>query len=572
MRQILLLLLLFSSLHSAISEFQSDDYQVLIGKNFDDEAFDVVEDHDYNISVIGYTQDFKTTSEVSKSFHNAFDYLKAVKSKNGEQLRLIKLNQEATIVNDINYKLTDFNRGTNVIKSVENGYLIGGYTHSGQMLLSSLDAQGNSYYLKQFGTANFDKLNALIKLRDASIVAIGTSMTSRNAKDNIFVQGLGSDDIYLAKFRSDGQLLWKKKYGTAEKDIGVGAVATDDGGFILLGISQKGKHAELMAAKINETGDTVWIKDFPKAGRNKAFKIITAPDGNHLISASHENKNGQNNIRLIKIDPAGELLWEKEFYKDANEQLHDIVFDLKGNIIGVGYSQTSSQSDMDALVRYYDKNANMIWERKFGKSRQDAFKSVTLLHDNSFAVAGFSNSFADKARQIWVLKVNDDGTLAKKQVQKYHNLYEALKEEFKTEPQVHVYKDLRVAHDGLVFKQGSSSLTAKHKSTLSAFMPRFINILSTYKSQIKNLQVNGFTSTEWNAPQSEAYLKNTHLSNDRAMHVLDYSYTLNNMTKHHKWLNQVLSTDGHSYSNLIYANNNENRIRSRRVEFEIRLR
>ena len=572
MKFVLLLLLIFSTLHSAISEFKSDDYQITLGKNFDDEALDVVEDHDFNISLVGYTQDYKTSAEPSASFHNAFDYLQTLKSNHGEQLRLIKLNSSAHVVNDVSFKLSEFNRGTNIIKTAQNGYLLGGYTHSGQMLISSLDATGGQHYFRQFGTANFDQLHAIVRLDDGSNIAIGTSQTSRSNRDNIFVQGLGRSDVYLVKYRQDGQIRWRKKYGSTGKDVGIDGVATGDGGFILLAISKEGDKSTLVAAKINDTGDTSWIKSFPKPGRNKGFKVIKTVQGDYIIAASFENKNSQDNVRLIKVDNEGNTLWEKNFYNDANERLNDISMDLKGNIIGVGHSQSSSQSDMDALVRYFDANANMIWERKFGKSRQDSFSSVSLLHDNSFAVAGFTNSFEDKARQIWVMKLNDDGSLVKKQILKYSTLYDALTAEFKSTPEVHVYKDLRITHNGLIFKQGSSTLTSEHRSTLNDFMPRLLNVLKVYKAQIKNLQINGYTSTEWNAPKTQRYLNNTHLSNDRAMNILDYSYQLKSISVHREWVSQVLSTDGHSYSNLIYADKKENKIRSRRVEFEILLK
>lgn len=572
MKLLLLSLFLFSSLYSAISEFQNDDYQIIIGNNFDDEALDIVEDYDYNISLVGYTQDYKTHSIKEKAYNNAFDYLNSVNEVHGEQLRIIKLDQGAKIVNDKSFRLPEFNRGTNILKTTDNGYLVGGYTHNGQMLISSLNAQSNEVYIKKFGTANFDQLHALVRLNDGGSVAIGTSQTSRNSHDNIFVQGLGKSDIYLVKFMPNGQVRWRKKYGTQEKDIGVDAISTGDGGFILIGTSQIGQNFELMAAKINDTGDTSWIQKFPKTGHQKAFKIIKTTDGNYLISASFENKNGQNNVRLIKIDNQGNTLWENNYFNEADEQLNDISMDLKGNIIGVGYSQRQTQADMDALVRYFDHNGKVIWERKFGKDRQDAFKAVSLLHDNTFAIAGFSNSFADKARQIWILKMHDDGSMVKIKIKKYQGLYQALIEEFKNDKEVHIYKDLHIAHDGLIFKQGSSTLTSMHKSTLQAFMPRLLRVLALYKEDIKNLRVNGYTSTEWNAPPTLRYLNNAYLSNDRAMHILDYAYQLKPVNKYHKWLTQILSTDGYSYSNLIYAKKEENKIRSRRVEFQISIK
>lgn len=604
MKSLLISIFLFSSLYGAISEFKSDDYQILIGKNFDDEALDIVEDYDYNISVIGYTQDYQTSSKSSGSFHNAFDYLSSIQAKNGEQLRIIKLNPSANIVNDKSFALKEYNRGTNILKTVQNGYLIGGYTHNGQMIISSLDAQAKPSYIKQFGTANFDQLHALISLSEGGSVAIGTSQTSRNTHDNMFVQGLGKSDVYLVKYKENGQVRWKKKYGSSNKDIGIDGAGTSDGGFILLGLSQEGKDFILSASKINDTGDIVWIKKFPKVGRQNAFKIIKTIRGNYLISASFENKDNQDNIRLIHIDNEGNILWERSYYNDAHEHLNDISVDFKGNIIAVGYSQNSSQANLDALVRYYDHKGNIIWERKFGKDRHDAFKSVTLLHDNTFAIAGFSTSFADKKRQIWILKLNDDGSLVKKKVKEYKDIYNALENAFVstgkkqnikpeelskfntstntvsespkqtegTKTKVSIYKDLRITHDSLIFKQGSSTLTAKHKTILKEFIPRLMKTLEPYKDQIKNIQIQGYTSSEWHAPETQRYLNNAKLANERALSVLDYSYKLKAVKEHKNWMTQVFSTDGYSYSNLVYEDDKENKIRSRRVEFEIILK
>jgi outer membrane protein OmpA-like peptidoglycan-associated protein len=160
----------------------------------------------------------------------------------------------------------------------------------------------------------------------------------------------------------------------------------------------------------------------------------------------------------------------------------------------------------------------------------------------------------------------------KKKQHQYATLYDALIDEFKSTPEIRVYKDLRITHDGLIFKQGSSTLTAAHKSVLDDFMPRLLKVLKGYKEQVKNLQINGYTSTEWNAPMTQRYLNNTRLSNDRAMHILEYSYQLKRIEVYQEWISQILSTDGHSYSNLIYADDKENKIRSRRVEFEITIK
>ncbi len=611
MKLLLISLLIFSTLHALISDFKSDDYQIIIGEHFDDEAFDIVEDHDHTISVVGYSQHFSTDTPQYTGYHNAFDYLASINAKEGEQLRLISLDHSANISLDKSYSLSQYNRGVTVLKDPLNRYVLGGYTHNGQMLISSLETNGDKIYLHQFGTANFDQLHTLIPMHDGGNVAIGTSQTSRNHYDNMFDQGLGRSDVYLVRFDKQGQIQWKKKYGSVKKDIGNDGVATDDGGFIFIGISADHNSSELIAAKINDTGNTAWVKSFPKPGHNKAYKIIQTPQKDYLILAGFENRDGEHNIRLIKIDSEGNRLWEKNYYAGNIEQLNDIKMDLKGNIIGVGYSQKASSSDMDGLVRYFDHLGTPIWERHFGKERHDAFKTVSLLHDNTFAIAGFSNSYADKGRQIWILKLNDDGSMAKKRLKPYKELYTALQDDLiKTDTPVSIttpnslalsdnmkhgneatrstdtiihpsspsasdislFKDLRIVHDGLIFKQGSSTLNSHHKAVLDTFIPKLMRALQPYKHRIKNIKIKGHTSTEWNAPDTQRYLNNAQLSSDRAMSVLDYSYKIKTAKKYQKWMSEVFSTDGYSYADLVYDKDKEDKVHSRRVEFEIVLK
>ena len=354
--------------------------------------------------------------------------------------------------------------------------------------------------------------------------------------------------------------------------MGVDGVATGDGGFLLLGTTQEDENYQLYVAKINDTGDTAWIKNFPKPGRQKAFKIIKTAKGNFVIAASFENKHAQDNIRLLKIDAEGNTLWEKNYYEPAHAQLNAISVDLKGNLIGVGYIQNKQQPDMDALVRYYTHEGDLVWERRFGRERHEAFSSVVRLHDNSFAIAGFSQSFQDNGKQMWILKLNDDGSFVKKQPKPYRSLYLILRKAFEHDKNVTVYKDLRITHKGLVFKQGSADITSAHQKILNRLVPTLLNAIQPYRSQIKHFRINGYTSTEWNVPRIQRYLNNAELSSQRALNTLAYLYPLKEINKHRNWLDQVTSADGNAYAQLIYYKKKEDPIHSRRVDFKLILK
>ena len=60
------------------------------------------------------------------------------------------------------------------------------------------------------------------------------------------------------------------------------------------------------------------------------------------------------------------------------------------------------------------------------------------------------------------------------------------------------------------------------------------------------------------------------LSQDRTISVLKYSFGLREVTLHNKWMREHITALGLSSARLILQDGEENRIKSRRVEFAIR--
>ncbi|MDX1295364.1 MAG: hypothetical protein R3302_03805, partial [Sulfurimonadaceae bacterium] len=207
----------------------SNDFSVIIKGPFQDALYDVTEDHDGQISAIGFTQDFKAAPAVSETYYNAFDYLAAQSRSHGEQIKLVRIDDQGETTFEHSLKLPEFNRAVSVVKTPANGYLIGGYTQDGQMLVTKIDQNGNQLFLKRFGTKNHDRMNRLVALRDGGVLAVGTSVTSRDRGDKLFQQGLGHNDITLTRFSRNGQQLWSKKYGTVHDDSGIDATEAYDG-------------------------------------------------------------------------------------------------------------------------------------------------------------------------------------------------------------------------------------------------------------------------------------------------------------------------------------------------------
>jgi outer membrane protein OmpA-like peptidoglycan-associated protein len=154
-------------------------------------------------------------------------------------------------------------------------------------------------------------------------------------------------------------------------------------------------------------------------------------------------------------------------------------------------------------------------------------------------------------------------------------LYEDLKKEFKEDLKIwdaEILKDntIRFKSLDILFDTNSSNIKGIFKNVLDDFFPRYLYILTNnkYKKQIKEIRVEGHTSSVWkNATRGQSYINNMSLSQNRAKSVLAYSYNIVKSANNKVFLENVFRANGMSFSNLILKNEKEDIQASQRVEF-----
>ena len=568
MKYILTLLLLLQSSYA-----KQSDYSIIIQKPFGEVLLDVTQDYNRQISAVGFSRPYKVSSKnYSESYSDPFEYLESLsKNSHGSQIHLIRADKKANITLSQSTKLSDFNEAVTVVKTHNNGYFIGGYTHSGSLIVLKVDSHGNTLFQKTFGTQNFDRMNNLILLKDGGVLAIGTSVTTRSKDDKMFESGLGLNDIYITRFTKDGDTLWSKKYGTEYDDKGIDACEAYNGSIVVLGSTSHEATQKIMLMRINENGDKLWVKN-PKSEDNTiAHKIIKLRDNNFLVSLSKKANLENEQIRLIKFDIQNNILLDKTIYTAYSSALKDIKEYSNGNLIGVGYVNDSY--DTDALVMLLDKNLKLLTQEHYGDDNHDAFNAVTILH-NSQAVAVGSNTQNNlQDSNMWIVKLNQDATIAQKSGDLL-GLYEKLIVTFKKEidsNQLMIKKDLAIdfiATD-LYFKVAQYKLNKKQKDFLLSFSNKIIPILQQYQSSIDTLEINGHTSSEWGkANFTNSYLKNEKLSMNRAYSTLEFMFK-SQKREIQNWFSKIFKGSGSSYAKKVFNNESEDKEKSRRVSFKI---
>ena len=571
MHYILITLLLLSSSISA----KESDYSLIIDKPFNSELLDITQDYDRDISAIGFSKQYKKSSNTkNKVYKSAFDYLNDLSYENGSRINLVKIDNNAEIKLNKIIKLPKFNKAVSLIKTPTNGYFVGGYTNDGSLIVLKLDSNANVKFTKTFGTKNQDKMKKLIKLRDGGVVAVGSSITSRSMNDDIFKNGLGKNDIYVTKFSKDGMKVWSKKYGTIHDDQGIDAVEAEDGTIVVISTTKYDNNKNITLMRITQNGDKIWLKHYKSENVTTPHKIIRLRDGNFLISLSHKNSMNQEQIRLIKFDIHKNIIYDKDLTTTYSSALKDIKEYSNGNIVGVGY--VNDDYNTDGLVMNLNKDLKLLCQDHFGGENYDLYNAATILHNSQVAVAGVSTSENSQESNMWISKVNKDCTIAQKSVSSvniYNKLTKVFSKEIKTNKLI-IQKDLSIdiIDDNLLFKSSEYNLTKTQNDFLTKFSKKLIPLLKTNHRFIDTLEVNGHTSSEWGKNKYvNQYLKNEELSMKRSFAVLSCMFKMQDI-KTQKWLSKILKGSGVAYSKNIVSKIGEDKEKSRRVSFKILLK
>ena len=606
-----------------------DGYSVVIKGPFKDALYDVVEDYDRQISVVGFSEHFPPNRGESQIYTSAFEYLADAARTRGEQVRLLTLDASGATTRDVSFSLPEFNRAVSIVKSPDDGYVVGGYLQNGQMLLAGLTPGGGIRFKSIFGTRNVDRMQRLIPLRDGGFLAVGTSVTSRSTDEKLFEQGLGGDDIFLSRFDKQGQQLWNRKYGTGNDDRGIAAAEAYDGSLIVLGTSDDGAKRRVLLMRLDENGESLWRKEYTAGERCNAYDLIAEGDERFVTALTQEAPSGKEQIRLVTFDLQQNILADRSIPTPSSAALHALARRSDGSLVGVGAITDTRNGTTDGLALSLTPTGTLQWRKTFGGTNRDLFRGVTILHDGSIVAVGETVEAGSNIVDMWIVKLYDDGSLAAKstakapvvsgtgkavadQTEQAHALspfetakgndYKSQNSEIETHPfassqrdtsdsalynalndafseeiankHVTITKDLRIVlnHPVLLFKVGVYKLTPLQETFLSRFSNTLLGALQPFKGHIEALRINGHTSSEWRgAGFDDRYLNNMELSSKRAYSVLSYIFREPENAPYKKWLTDILSNDGYSYAKIV-KNPEEDREASRRVTFEVVLK
>ncbi|MBK5285213.1 MAG: SBBP repeat-containing protein [Bacteroidia bacterium] len=235
-----------------------------------------------------------------------------------------------------------------------------------------------------------------------------------------------SNDIFIAKYDSSGNMLWARAAGGGYGDFGYG-VATDASGnvyvtgcfdsptitFGTITLNNSGSN-DIFVVKYDSSGNVLWARSASGNNDDVGYAITTDANANVYVTgyfASPTLTFGTTTLTnadfhdffLAKYDSSGNVLWARSASGSNYDEGYGVAVDASGNVyvtgnfftasVTFGTTTLNSSGNLDIFIAKYDSSGNVLWAQRAGGSDGDNSTGiVTDGNGNAYLTGWFAST------------------------------------------------------------------------------------------------------------------------------------------------------------------------------------
>jgi len=244
----------------------------------------------------------------------------------------------------------------------------------------------------------------------ADVIVLENSVSQVNLVLTPVSSGVGSVQINVT-WGTTQKKIFPKAYGGSGQDFATCVVQTNDGGYIMCGLSYSfGSGGDAWVVRTNANGDSLWTKNFGGAGEDRFNNIIPTDDGGFLAIGYYATGSDIDSW-LMKLDSSGTKVWEKKYDRSADDEFYIIKKTFDGNFVIGGVSRNSAYYDFDGVVIKISPTGDILWTKKMGGDGADFAMNLIPLADRNIMISGYTGSNTGKHYDVWMWKLDANGEL-----------------------------------------------------------------------------------------------------------------------------------------------------------------
>lgn len=302
-----------------------------------------------------------------------------------------------------------------------------------EIFLVKYDSTGQFIWARSAGGTGDDFCFEVATDNDGNIYMTG-NFSGQAHFGNFTLTSTGENDIYLAKYNSEGTCLWVNQAGgpgffdnaiVLDLDLAgniyitgcFDSTATFGDTTLVSGFPSSGDPGQewggdIFLAKYKTTGEFEFAKYLPGTEHaNRGHGIVCCGDGSFYLSGKYEGtldidtcvltSAGDYDIFLARFNSSGQVIWVRSAGSESDDKPSPSgIYADEGSVYLTGYFQDTasfsghqlvSSGGWDNFLVKYDTLGNMIWATRDGGSGNDRGYSVTKSHDLLYVTGYFMN-------------------------------------------------------------------------------------------------------------------------------------------------------------------------------------
>ncbi len=369
----------------------------------------------------------------------------------------------------INWDVTIGGKEKDVLNSFalteDKGYIAGGTSTSGKSgekgdesrgkedyWVVKLDDRGRVEWERTYGGEDKDELGSVRPVKGGYIVG-GTSLSNSGKGVEKEQDSKGGSDYWVLKLNERGDIEWQRTIGGDKDDQLAIVLETRDGGYIVGGTSaspksgdksedtkgvdpRTGDGSDYWVVKLNSKGDIEWDRTIGGVAYAMLTDMLVVDEGyilgGYALPGKGNDKSEEGfksyDFWIVKINERGDLMWDKVYGGDGNDQLTAMVAIEKDGFAIAGNSDSEpSGNKKDKPVKGTDywmvklnNEGDYEWDRVIGSEGSDYLVSIAAV-ERSFLLGGTSDGDrsghktedkrAANMHDYWSVKIDEKGAV-----------------------------------------------------------------------------------------------------------------------------------------------------------------
>jgi hypothetical protein len=297
--------------------------------------------------------------------------------------------------------------------------------------IEKTNANGVAAWHKTFGGTGQDRANTVVQMQDGGYILGG-----EGGSNNGDVTGShGMSDAWILRLDSTGNVIWKKSYGGTLWDRCSKIIRLPDNNLMVMGLTSSDDgdldgvntltfwgESNIWLMKLDTAGNILWQKTYGGLSYDDGYDIIPMPDGGFALSGTEATPTGTYDMWACRIDATGTIIWEKTYGYSDYDYACALILTEKNDLLLAGYTLSTDFNGFkggpsDAvLAKVNGTDGDLIWEKALGGNGSDKITSITR-YKGLYVLAGTSNSDDGDISaplggwDMWLVAVDDEGNI-----------------------------------------------------------------------------------------------------------------------------------------------------------------